>query len=609
MGRVTLKNTLYDEFIDRVRAESDIVSVVSEYVSLQKKGKNFWGCCPFHHEKTPSFSVAPDKGFFYCFGCQSGGDVFQFLMKTDQISFMEAVSKIAQQLHIPLPEKEKSAAELKREKEISNIYRINEMARDFFYNCLTKTGYGKAAMQYLLNRGITQQAIDTFKLGFAPPGWDKLSVAFAERGVDSELLVKAGLTSQRPSGEGSYDRFRNRIMFPICDRRGRVIGFGGRVMDDSQPKYLNSPETVLFNKRHTLFAYSHSCKSIAESGQAIVVEGYMDAITAFDAGITNVVASLGTAFTPEQGRILQKQAKEIIFAYDSDAAGMNATSRALETVRSLGLTIRVATVPDGKDPDEFIRKNGAEAFRRLVAQAPGLMDYQIRQALDTTDYTRLEGKAGVIAKILPSLSQLNNAVEIDGYIRKLSQTLAIDENAIRSEYQKYAFQNKKDKYVKQGKTGYNTGNVVLSSHPVKKNNAAEQFLIRIMVEDKALIPYVNVQLTADDFQDEQRREIVKALWEAHRLGKLGMASALTASLSDKAASELSQVMMQETAEGDTSQLVDDCIKTVKLTSLRNLYEKHRLRADELERLGDSRFQQELAESKRINDEIKQLLQL
>ncbi len=604
-----LKNTLYDEFINRVRDESDIVNIVSEYVSLQKKGKNFWGCCPFHHEKTPSFSVAPDKGFFYCFGCQSGGDVFQFLMKTDHIGFMEAVSKVAQQLHIPFPEKEKSAAELMREKEIIQLYRINEMARDFYHNCLTKTSYGKGAVEYLLNRGITQQAIETFKLGFAPPGWDKLSVAFTDRGIDSKLLAKAGLTSQRPSGDGSYDRFRNRIMFPISDRRGRIIGFGGRVMDDSQPKYLNSPETVLFNKRHTLFAYSQACKSIAESGQAIVAEGYMDAITAFDAGITNVVASLGTAFTPEQGRILQKQAKEIIFAYDSDAAGMNATLRALEVVRSLGLTVRVATIPDGKDPDEFIRRNGAESFRRLVAQAPGLMDYQIRQALDTTEHSRLEGKVGVIAKILPSLSQLNNAVEIDGYITKLSQMLAIDENAIRSEYQKHAFQNKKDKYVKQGKTGYTSGNMVLSNHPVKKNNAAEQFLIRVMVEDKGLIPYVKVQLMAEDFLDERRREIVKTLWEADDSSKPVIAAALTASLSDKAGIELSQIMVKDNADGDASQLVDDCIKTVKLTSLRNLYEKHRLRADELERLGDSRFQQELAESKRINDEIKQLLQL
>jgi DNA primase len=603
-----LKNTLYDDFVDRVRTESDIISVISEYVPLKKRGKNFWGCCPFHNEKTPSFSVAPDKGFFYCFGCQAGGNVFNFLMKIENISFFEAVKKMAQKLNIPLPDQEKSEFELSREREMAQLYRVNEMARDFFHNCLTKTNYGKEALAYLTSRGLTKAGIDTFKIGFAPPGWDKLSLAFQERGFDQDLLLKAGLVSSRPTGEGSYDRFRNRIIFPICDARGRVIGFGGRVMDDSQPKYLNSPETILFNKRQTLFAFDQACKSIRDSGQAIVVEGYMDAITAHEAGAKNVVASLGTAFTPEQGRLLLRQATEVVFAYDSDAAGQNATLRALEVVRTLGIAIRIATVPESKDPDEFIRKNGIQQFLNFIQRAPGLLDYQIQQALKDTDYSRLEGKVAVVAKALPALIQSNNAVEIDGHITRLSQILSIDESAIRSEFNKYAINNKKDKIVKTGKNGYNTTSVPVSRRTVQKNATAEQHLIRLMCEDPALISYVQVQLSADDFQDESRREIINSLFHAYNSGNQLAPATLANSLSDNASIELSHIMLIDGQTSDVTRMVDDYIKAIRLTRLKILYEQHRLRADELERLGDSRFQEELAESKRINDEIKLLLQ-
>ena len=599
-----MRNSRFEEFVERVRAESDIVSLVSEYVPLKKKGKNFWGCCPFHHEKTPSFSVSADKGFFYCFGCQAGGDAFQFLMKIDNLAFMDAAAKLADKLRIPLPEKEQTPQEAARERETRELYRINEMARDFYHNCLTKTGYGEEARRYLADRGLSADATAAFRLGFAPPGWDKLTAAFREKGIREELLVKAGLSSPRPAGDGYYDRFRNRIMFPISDARGRVVGFGGRVIDDSQPKYLNSPETALFNKRHILFALAQAAQAISDTGQAIVVEGYMDAITAHMAGVRHVVASLGTAFTPEQARLLAKQAREIVFAYDSDAAGQNATLRALETVRKLGITVRVASVPDGKDPDDFIRRHGGDAFRELLSQAPGLLDYQIRQAMLAADHTRLEGKVAVVAAVLPSLIQLDNAVEIDGYIVRLAQMLGIDERAVRSEYQKH----KKDKNVRLGNNGYNTAHLGVNRPLQTKNSAAEASLLRLMLEDSALIPYVTVQLTVADFQDEARAAIMSALVTAYEEGRPLAAAALAPGLEDRVATELSRIMVMDEPVGEVVRLVDDYIKTIRLLSLRQLYETHRLRADELERLGDKRFQQELAESKRINDEIKLLLQ-
>ncbi|MBC7914374.1 MAG: DNA primase [Pyrinomonadaceae bacterium] len=598
-----MKDAVYDEFIDRLRSECDIVSILSEYVPLKKKGKNYWGCCPFHHENTPSFSVTTEKGFFYCFGCQSGGNVFNFLMKIENISFFDAVKILAQKMNIPLPQKEKTVQELAREREVRALYHINEMARDFFYACLTKTTYGKKAKEYLYERGITNEIIESFKIGFAPPAWDKLALAFLGRGVEQDFLLKAGLTVERSSGDGVYDRFRNRIMFPICEARGRVAGFGGRVVDESQPKYLNSPETPVFNKRYILFGFDTAHKYIRECGQAIVVEGYMDAITAHAFGIKNVVASLGTAFSPEQAKMLLRNAEEILFAYDSDAAGQNATTRALSILRSMGANVKVILIPDGKDPDEFIRKHGAEAFKLLAKEAVDFLEYQIKQAFDTIDHTNLEGKVGVVSKLVPVLAAADNAVEVNAHIARISQALAIDESAIRSEVRKFLFNSQKDKNVKMGK---NISNMIVASTPSVATEQAERHIIRLICEDKSLIPYIETHLSVDEMQGTYRREIVSLIFREYNRGKDIADTAWTMALSEAANAELSRIMLIDIQYTDSIKMVDDCIKSLRLTQLKALYEQHRLRADELERMGDSQFLQELAESQRINNEINKL---
>jgi len=598
-----MKDAVYDEFIDRLRSECDIVSILSDYVPLKKKGKNYWGCCPFHHENTPSFSVASDKGFFYCFGCQSGGNVFNFLMKIENITFFDAVKILAQKMNMTLPQKERTAQELARDRETVKLYRVNEMAREFFYACLTKTAYGAQGKEYLQARGITDEMIENFKIGFAPPTWEKLSHAFKDRGVEQETLLNAGLIVERSSGDGAYDRFRNRIMFPICDVRGRVVGFGGRVIDESQPKYLNSPETLVFNKRHILFAFDLAHKFIQECGQAIVVEGYMDAITAHTFGIKNVVASLGTAFSPEQAKLLLRNGTEIIFAYDSDAAGQNATLRALSILRTMGAKVRVVLIPDGKDPDEFIRKHGAEAFRVLVKDAADFLEYQVKQAFDTTDHSSLEGKVAVVSKIVPILAMADNAVEVNTHIASISQGLAIDESAIRSELRKYLFNAKKDKNVKHGK---NISNLIVARTPSVATEQAERHLIRLMCEDETLISYIEKNLSIEEVLGEHRREIIKIIFNEYNMGKNVSDIAWTMLLSEVANAELSYIMLIDIQYTDNIKMADDCIRSMQLTNLKVLYEEHRLRADELERIGDSRFLQELAESQRINNKINQL---
>jgi DNA primase len=599
-----MRDSVYDGFIDKLRAASDIVNIISEYVPLKKRGKNYWGCCPFHHEKTPSFSVTPDKGFFYCFGCQAGGNVFNFLMKVENVDFPEVVKLLANKLGIPLPEKEKSAHDRQMEREMASLYRANEMARDFFHSCLVNTSFGKEAMEYLVARGITIEIIETFKLGYSPPAWDKLSMALTARGFQPETLVKAGLAVNRSSGDGVYDRFRGRIMFPITDVQGLIVGFGGRVLDASQPKYLNTPETPVFNKRQLLYGYDSASQFIRQSGKAVVVEGYMDLIALQSGGIKNAVASLGTAFTLDQARkLVRSRVAEIYFAYDSDAAGQEATIRALSTVKSLGLSVRVIAIPDGKDPDDFVRKHGVEAFNSLLDTSLGLLEYQVRCAIESSDYSGLEGKVAVVAKAVPALAEADNAVEVDNHIRKLSELLTIDESAIRAEIRKYIVRIKKDKNVSVGK---NINISSLSQRPGQMTVVAERQIIRLMFEDNSVIPYVQAQISDADIQGLQRKIIINSLLDAYNMGKSLIPDVFTLTLPDEAANELSNIMVMDLDVGDIARMVDDLIKAIRLAHLKVLLEEHSLRAHELERMGDSSFLQELAESQRIQDEISKL---
>ena len=605
-----MKDAAYDEFIDKLRVASDIVSVISEYVPLKKKGRNYWGCCPFHGEKTPSFSVTPDKGFFYCFGCQTGGNVFNFLMKIENLTFFEAVKLLAGKLDIPLPEKEKTARDRQLERDLAELYRANMLARDFFHACLTKTNYGKAAREYLVLRGITAEAVNKFQLGYAPAAWDKLSAALKDRGIAEDILIKAGLASLRPSGGGVYDRFRDRIIFPIIDPQSRVLGFGGRVLDGSQPKYLNSPETPIFNKRHLLYGFNTAYQTIRKSGKAVVVEGYMDLIAAHMNGIENAVASLGTAFTIEQAKKLVRcHAAEVYFAYDSDAAGQEATLRALSTVKTLGLNVRVVPIPEGKDPDELIRRQGASAFAEIIEQAPSLLEYQISRALQSADYSNFQGKATVLSNAVPALAEAQDDTrslpEVNEYIRKLSEQLAIHENDIRAEIRKYITVNKKDKNVSRGKT---INMAALARQLPPATVAAERQIIRLMLEDNSIIPYVQAQLDSSYIQGEVRKIIINSLFDAYNMGKSLTPDTFSLSLPEEAGSELSNVMVMDIQLEDISRMVDDFVKTIKLAQLNELLKQHSLRAHELERMGDSSYLQELAESQRIKDEISKLHQ-
>lgn len=602
-GELMEDKVMYDEFIERVRSECDIVAIISDYVALKKKGKNYWGCCPFHNEKTPSFSVDPVRGFFYCFGCHAGGNVFNFIMKVENISYGETIKFLANKLNIPLPQRERTPQELAREREVAKLRGVHQLAGDFFYACLTKTKFGQFGKDYLSKRGVSDEVIHQFKIGFAPDAWDKLSVAFLKRGYNEEILIKAGLAVERNSN-GIYDRFRNRIIFPICDERSQIIGFGGRVLDNSQPKYLNSPETNIFNKRKTLFGLHLAYQEIRKLGYAIVVEGYMDVITAHSYGIRNTVASLGTAFTIDQCKKILRYAPEIIFAYDSDSAGQNATVRALSIVRNSGASVKVISIPDGKDPDEFIRKHGEQAFRILIKEALPLMDYQVERSFQQYDYSTLEGKVKVVSSLIPLLAETKNAVEFNAYIARISQTLGIDESAIRTEIQKFLFNSQKDKNVKMGQ------DIKINTIISRVDNAvihAGRHMIRLLWDDNSIIPYLAARLEIEEFSKQEHREILQFLIGCSKSGELINEVSASLHLSDRANIELSHCLVIDIDQTDNLQvIVEDCIKTIHLAYLKKKYEEHCLKADELERMGDEGFSQELAKVQQIKDEIDNL---
>lgn len=550
---------LTEEFVEQVSAETDILSVVSSYVPLRRKGNRYWGCCPFHHEKTASFQVKPDEGFFYCFGCHVGGNAFKFISLIENINYYEAVKRQAEKLGIPIPTAEQSPQEIARENHLNDLRKIHEMAGSFYHNCLTKTGYGKDGLEYLHGRGITDQIIEEFKLGFAPDAWNKLSTAFLKRDVPAKLLLDSGLGMMRQGG-GVYDRFRNRVMIPIMDERGRIVAFGGRVLGQGEPKYLNSPETAIFNKRKLLFGLDKAKKAIQQEGFALVVEGYMDAISVYAAGVHNVVASLGTAFTQEQCRHIMRYGAELYFCYDSDAAGQNATVRGLSIARSTGAKVKVVSIPDGKDPDEFIRKHGVEAFRELLKKALPLVDFYIEYVKSKVDISRLEGKLQALNELMPLLSSIRgDNVERNVYVRKLSSLLDMDESEILNTSSRGMYRRRDNRSsipvsidVRED-SGENKPRRQVVNQMDDKDGKAARLCIRGVWEDPALLLHLK-QMLPIEYMPDWMREVLNAMSESIAVLGRPQRDDVISRLSESSAEEFSHALVEDCFDGDMFEL-------------------------------------------------------
>lgn len=484
------------EAIEDLKSRIDIVDVIGRQVQLKRAGANYKGLCPFHNEKTPSFIVSPQKQIFTCFGgCGASGDVVSFVMRYYNLEFNEAVEKLAKEYGIDIVKSQR------RNDDREKYYEINREAARFFYRNMTEgpnRGYS-----YMRRRGIEDRTIKKFGLGYAPDSWDSLYGYFKEKGTDEKLLLELGLLSQK---DGRYfDKFRDRVIFPIINTAGKVIGFGGRALDDkAMPKYLNSPENRVFQKKNNLYALNSTKQDIGKAGTAIIVEGYMDAISLYQNGVRNVAASLGTALTDNQAKLINRYTKNVVLSYDADAAGQKAALRGIEVLRNEGCKVKVLHVTDGKDPDEYIKKNGRDAFDKLVEKAIPYTDYKIEAAKRDIDLGTEEGKIDFIRRITPILSDLT-PVEADIYIKKAARDTGISEKAIKMEI---PVNNKREqssgavRQEKQGTNGISVSNI-------------EAYVLKCLFIDpqlsEALLPYM------DMFESELSRRAVNIAFEEYGL--------------------------------------------------------------------------------------------
>ncbi len=545
-----------------VRSNIDIVDVISEYVTLSTSGQNLKGLCPFHNEKTPSFSVSQDKQLYYCFGCSTGGDVFDFLMRMENIEFPDALNVLAEKAGIEITSAggEKGNSQFSEKK---RLYRVCELAVEFFTKCLAHSRIGCSASEYLNKRGIDQSLINSFNLGYAPNMWDGIIKFFTKRKVPLELAEKAGLVGKRQGKEGYYDKFRNRVMFHINDDWGRPVGFGGRVLDNKNegPKYLNSPQTIVFDKGKLLFGLKLAKDEMKRTGRAILVEGYTDVIACHKYGVVNSVASLGTSFTEGQGKLLLRYAKEVVIAYDGDTAGTRATLRGMDILKNCGARVRVLSMPKGQDPDEFLSKYGRDGFNNLLDNALDLIDYKLNSVFKKANLSSIQGKVNGINGAVGVLIEISNEVERNEYIKKCAAYFHVDEGSLRQEVKKRQigkrkvtdrfekFGNNKDKYDNKNN---NVGYQITSS--LKK---AQKDLIKCMIKKKDIRDNVKSKLQISDFQDEACRNIANILWSFKKEEDAIDAKELSQSLkSNEDRQTLSEILM---VEGD----IEDSFKTAK----------------------------------------------
>lgn len=587
----------FKNFIEQVRNAVNIVDIVGSYVPLHKKGNKHWACCPFHGEKTPSFSVDEGKQLFYCFGCHVGGDVFKFLEKKDGLNFIEAVKFLAERYNIPVPQKHKSAQDMAYESEFNRITEVNDWAVKYFSACLRHNRVGAKGREYLAERGITEKIIEDFEIGYAIDSYDEFVDALLTKNITTEELVFAGLALPGKKAK-PYAKFRNRIMIPIKNPRGKVVGFGGRVLGDGEPKYLNTGETKFFNKRYLLFGFDLAQKPMRESGQAVIVEGYMDAISLHAAGLRNVVASMGTAFSEQQSNILKRNTQEIIFCYDSDKAGRNASIRAVSIARKTGIKVKVATVPGAKDPDEFVRNQGLDAFKKVLAEAVDGLRFQTEQMLAGNDLTNVEGKIAAIKNIIPFLLECSSELEVAEEVKYISQKLMINDAVIFDELVKA----KKQKQRYQDNETF--AELPQKTTTIVETNRAERLLLTVLLNDLKLVPLCNEKLCNISFASNVLKNIFLKLNICYDEGReptdLGM------DLGDEESSLLASLKLENLPPSDRVRILEDCITEMQKSQLEKNYNEHAELAAQYEKNGDDRFLDELKICQEIRNDIKKI---
>ncbi len=555
---------LSDSFLEQLRANTDIESVISPYVNLRRRGKNLVGLCPFHNEKTPSFTVYPETGSFYCFGCGVGGDVITFVRRMENLDYMEAVKQLADRAGMALPEDGYDDTLAKKR---TAVLAANRAAAKFFHSQLF-TDRGRHALNYFLDRGLTMETIRHFGLGFAPDDWRTLKNHLNEQGFDDILLESANLLrrSDKNGKVSYYDNFRNRVMFPIIDPRGNVIAFGGRVLDDSKPKYINTSDTLVYKKSNGVFALNFAKNG--NDGKLIIAEGYMDVIALHQAGFTNAVACLGTALTKEQANLLSRYANEIILSYDADEAGQKATARALGIFGTTGMEIKVLRLTGGKDPDEIIKKYGAQRFRDIINGAANDTEYRLIRARQGIDLSTDDGKVKYLSAATEVLAGIPSPVEVDVYASRLANELGVDKLAIESQvkYKREGLRKRRMAQREQDQkrlliNGQNTKNPERSQH--LRAAKAEETLMASLMRNPDFYNKLKDELSADYFVTALNRRIFSVILSRLNEGGNTEPYFLSSEFTPDEMDEVERIFRSAAQLSNTVEECVDCIKILK----------------------------------------------
>jgi len=566
-----------DDKIAEVRDTANIVDVISQHVTLRKAGKNHVGLCPFHADKDPSFTVSEEKQIFHCFGCGQGGNAFNFLMQYHNIGFPEAVRMLAQQHGIVVPTGNMSPAQKRQLEETDRLFHINRQAADFFLHCLEKSRSGKAAREYLKTRGMSSEIVERFCLGYAPEGWDNLAKYFGARGTSLDDVEKAGLVVSKK--RGFYDRFRARIMFPIVDIHDKIIGFGGRCLDNSLPKYLNSPDTPIYHKRQSLYGLPVAKESCRQSGSVFLVEGYFDVLALHCNGINNVVAALGTAMTRQHIRILKGYAKQVILVFDSDEAGTKAAERSLPLFVEEKVKALVMRLPQGKDPDDYIREFGPDNFAKLAEKSLDMMGFLVETAVKKHGVSS-DGKIRIVQDLIGPLVSLQDSVSRAVYIKVLAERLDIDETAILEKV--CASAPAKTTEPPSGRT--------------KTGSRLEETLVAMMIQSPEILSNFDACQIVESMESSALKKLGKSILDIYGTDGIAPGTDLIAHAENPQIRNL----ISSLSVGERSWDRDSCLKIVNQyrNHLRKKHEKVLLsRIKEAERAGDQGLLKQLLEEK------------
>ncbi len=583
-----------DEIIDEVRQTNDIVDVISQYVRLKRSGRNFFGLCPFHNEKSPSFSVSPEKQIFHCFGCGVGGNVFTFLMKIEGINFVEAVQSLAERSNIQLPTLENNV-DSAREALKAKVYKVNEFTAKYYHENLYKPE-SKIAQEYIKKRKLSNETLKSFQIGFSGK-FDELYRELKKQGFEEREILESGLVNKNERGQ-YIDRYRNRLMFPICDVRGRVIAFGGRVLDDSKPKYINSPENVVYSKGRHLYGLNVAKKYDIKK-KLLIVEGYMDVISLHQREIHNVVASLGTALTQQQGYLLRNNTEQIILSYDSDEAGQTAKVRAMEILQNMGCDIRVLQMEGAKDPDEYVIKYGNARFQNLVDKAISVIEFKVKILRQSLNLESTNDKIKFLNEIAKIISKVDNNMEKEIYIEKIAKEYDVSKEAIYAEVNKLTYKDNKDeKILSKSKPVIRHIEKDNSNNISEATKRRENTILSILLSgDMNIYQIIKQNIDIEDFKYDIDRKIAQKLYEEFENGNSNINSIID-NLTEEEQNHITMIMAEDYGIEDIEKAIDDIIQS---------YEKERLNERKIEILELLENQSEEINKKDLEKELNDII--